>query len=236
MPLIFVQDDFSVPPPIDAGDIFYIGDKNVDCEKVHEITPAEDLVAIENFDHNDQDFVSAAASKHEILDPPKKSTYVKQAPRWLKDYVTCVAPTSYTPSAYLFTSPSWLFESYIVFLFNISHIKEAARYHEAKDFSHWQEAMNKEISALEANETWTLVPLPTRKKLIGCKWVYKTKLHPDGSIERYKARLVAKGFNQVEGVDYTDIFSLVAKSVTVRLFLALEASQQLRIGLYINLM
>lgn len=32
---------------------------------------------------------------------------------------------------------------------------------------------------------------------------------------------MAKGFNQVEGVDYLDSFSPVAKSVTVKLFLAM---------------
>ncbi|XP_042944481.1 uncharacterized mitochondrial protein AtMg00810-like [Carya illinoinensis] len=50
--------------------------------------------------------------------------------------------------------------------------------------------MTAELRALEANSTWTLEPLPPGKKPIGCKWVFKTKLQADGSIERYKARLV----------------------------------------------
>ncbi|KAK1632096.1 hypothetical protein QYE76_006411 [Lolium multiflorum] len=34
---------------------------------------------------------------------------------------------------------------------------------------------------------------------VGCKWVFKKKLRPDGTIEKYKARLVAKGYTQKEG-------------------------------------
>lgn len=56
------------------------------------------------------------------------------------------------------------------------------------------------------------------KKLIGCKWVYKIKLKADGTIDRYKVRFVAKGYNQVEGIDFHKVFSLVAKVVTVRIF------------------
>ena len=53
--------------------------------------------------------------------------------------------------------------------------------------------MDKGIQALEKIGTWVLTPLPVGKKPIGCKWAYKVKLNPDGSVERYKARLVAKG-------------------------------------------
>lgn len=56
--------------------------------------------------------------------------------------------------------------------------------------------METEVEALEKNETWKLDYLPSSKKAIGCKWVFKLKLSPDGLIERYKARSVAKGFHQ----------------------------------------
>ena len=54
--------------------------------------------------------------------------------------------------------------------------------------------MSTEIDALVSNNTWTFTPLPSNKKTIGCKWVYKIKYKADGSVERYKGRLVAKGF------------------------------------------
>jgi hypothetical protein len=85
--------------------------------------------------------------------------------------------------------------------------------------------MHAEISALELNNTWTIVDLPSHKHPIGCKWVYKLKYKADGSIERYKARLVAKGYTQCEGLDYYDTFSPIAKLTTVRILLAVAAAK-----------
>ena len=54
--------------------------------------------------------------------------------------------------------------------------------------------MDKEIQALKQNHTWDVTTLPLGKLPICCKWVYKVKLNPDGSVKRFKARLVAKGY------------------------------------------
>jgi len=84
----------------------------------------------------------------------------------------------------------------------LSQYKEPRTYEEAAADPAWVAAMNKEIEALMLNNTWDLVPLPTGKKAISSKWVYRVKLKSDGSLERFKARLVIRGFTQKYGVDY----------------------------------
>ena len=106
---------------------------------------------------------------------------------------------------------------------NSPHI-EPHTYLEALQSAQWVSAMDKELSALQENNTWELVDLPKGKKAVGCKWVYKIKQHADGSIERYKARLVAKGYTQKEGIDYEETFSPVIKMTTVRCIISLAAS------------
>ena len=101
---------------------------------------------------------------------------------------------------------------------------EPTCFSEAVKHAPWRTAMNVEFDALLRNGTWSLVPAHPSMNIVGCKWVFKLKHKPDGSIDRHKARLVAKGFNQVPGIDFVDTFSPVVKPITIRTILALAVS------------
>lgn len=90
--------------------------------------------------------------------------------------------------------------------------------------------MIEEINAQIRNGTHELVPPRLDQNIVGCKWIFTIKYLPDGSIDRYKARLVARGFHQQQGKDFTDTFSPVIKSTTVRsvLHLAVNSDWSIR--------
>lgn len=115
------------------------------------------------------------------------------------------------------------FQSY---LSTVHSYSEPQTYREASCIPHWQQAMDKELSALDRMHTWDLVPLTEGKRSIGCRWVYKVKTHSDGSLECYKARLVARGYTQEYGVDYEETFAPVAKMTSVRTVIAVAAIRQ----------
>jgi ATP-binding cassette subfamily B (MDR/TAP) protein 1 len=87
-------------------------------------------------------------------------------------------------------------------------------------------AMKEEMKLLVSNQTWELAKLLEGKKALQNKWVFRIKKEHDGS-KRYKAKLVVKGFQQKEGIDYTEIFSLVVKLTTIRLVLSIVATKAL---------
>lgn len=94
---------------------------------------------------------------------------------------------------------------------------ETSCYSEATKSHVWKKAMATEFSALRQG-TWSLVPYSPSMHVVGCRWVYKIKHHPDGSIARHEAQLVAKGFHQAYGVDYTETFSQWLNKQQLELF------------------
>lgn len=104
-------------------------------------------------------------------------------------------------------------------------ILEPESFEQASRQEVWVKAMEEEIKMIEKNNTWELVDCPRDKDIIGVKWVYKTKLNPDGTIQKHKARLVAKGYSQQPGIDYNETFAPVARLDTIRALIALTAQK-----------
>ena len=86
-------------------------------------------------------------------------------------------------------------------------------------------AMKDELSMIEKNATWKLVDRLTNKPVIGVKWVFKTKLNLDGTVQKNKARLVAKWYAQKPGIDYNETFAPVARLDTIRTLITLAAQK-----------
>ncbi|XP_074293705.1 uncharacterized protein LOC141620839 [Silene latifolia] len=152
-------------------------------------------------------------------EPDQRSQRVRRAPGWTKDFVVdnpVMAPTTVANVAQLHLAKPFAGHA----TFNTS-VVDPTHFSDAVQEEKWVQAMNSELQALATNNTWVLTDLPKGRKAIGCKWIYKTKYNPDGSIEKHKARLVIQGFRQRYGLDYEETFAPVAKMSRVRALLAI---------------
>ena len=84
--------------------------------------------------------------------------------------------------------------------------------------------MEEEMVSLKRYETRDLVPLPNGTKPIDSKWVFDKILNATGQVKKYKAQLIEKGYSQVEGVDFHEILSLVAKLTSIRVLMYLSTT------------
>jgi hypothetical protein len=94
----------------------------------------------------------------------------------------------------------------------------------------WTAATQKEYDGFLLRQVFDWVKLstlPTATHILGCQWVFDIKRCFDGTIARFKARLVVRGDQQQYGVDFTETFSAVVKSTTLRLLLSIAAAQNL---------
>ena len=65
--------------------------------------------------------------------------------------------------------------------------------------------------------------------MIDLKWIFKTKLNPNGTIYKDKARLVVKGYTQQYSMDYQVRHALVARYDKIKLNLAFASHSSWKI-------
>ena len=221
-------------------------DKNLASgDTLAQIDDSPDIVSTPN--RNNQPLFVVDSPFVEATSPRQRKRQIRQSVR-LQDYVlynATVSPinphalpdsSSQSSSMVQGTSSLYPLSDYVsddcfsaghkAFLAAITANDEPKHFKEAVRIKVWNDAMFKEVDALEINKTWDIVDLPPGKVAIGSQWVYKTKYNADGSIERYKARLVVQGNKQVEGEDYNETFAPVVKMTTVRTLLRLVAANQ----------
>ncbi|GKB49846.1 putative ribonuclease H-like domain-containing protein [Tanacetum coccineum] len=91
------------------------------------------------------------------------------------------------------------------------------------------------------NKVWILVDLPSGKKAISTKWVFKNKRDERSIIVKNKARLVTQGFRQEEDIDYDEVFAPVARIEAIKrgtidktLFIKKKKSDIMLVQVYVD--
>jgi hypothetical protein len=193
------------------------------CDPSSTFVPSSDLVSSSDDDSEDENPPPPAhPPSYESFEPEPAPT--PPLPRWVHSTQDVVGDLFGDPSDQCRTCSQ--FQRASSLLAQVSETHDPETFAEASGHPDWDTAMNEEYRSLMANDTWDLVPLPKGRKLVRCKWVYRTKYASDGSVERHKARLVAKGFSQVEGIDYNETFAPLAKRNSIRLVLSLTVSHK----------
>ncbi|GAA0149465.1 transmembrane signal receptor [Lithospermum erythrorhizon] len=94
----------------------------------------------------------------------------------------------------------------------------------ANKYPLWCASMGEGINAMIRTKTWSLILRVASMNVVGCRWIFRLKRDSSGRITCRRARLVAKGNHQVEGINFTDTFSPVIKTTTIRTILSLDIS------------
>lgn len=87
------------------------------------------------------------------------------------------------------------------------------------DRKYWTKAIDCELKSIIENDTWETVEMPKDEKILDTKWVFSYKNLEEYEEDKYKARLVVRGFAQEEKKDFDNIYSPVAKMITIRMLL-----------------
>jgi hypothetical protein len=110
---------------------------------------------------------------------------------------------------------------YSFYATTISHIIhfEPSYYEETTSHPVWRDTMMEEYQYIMKNDVWDIVLRPEGKSIVTSKWIYKIKHTVDRSIKRHKMIFFSRVFSQVEGIDYEETFSLVARYTSIQMII-----------------
>ena len=154
-----------------------------------------------------------------ITDPPQRPKANHEGRYWLTGRITDPPRKKRNPKRFIQMALMAMHYAFTIFQPEPKSLKEARM---RSDSMYWEQAVMNEMESLLKNRTWEVADLPQGKKVIGCQWLFKKKLNPDGSIARHKARLVARGDQQHHDDDsFYETFAPVVKFTTMRMIFAL---------------
>lgn len=194
-------------------DLEWGDDENGEPEPVAEADGGEVVAEVDLHDAGRGKDNSRGSSSRESSPLPIHQGRERRQPVWMRDYVSGEGLSEEG-------------EEDEALLAMLATSTDPIYFEDAAKNPKWRKSMDAEIDSIEKNGTWELTDLPTGAKKVGVKWVYKTKLNEHGEVDKLKSRLVAKGYTQEYGVDYTEVFTPVARMETVRLVVSLIAQKQ----------
>ena len=125
-----------------------------------------------------------AAEEHSTPQASMRPHRERKTPSYLADYYLSVTDYAYNTS--------------LVPLIPTTY-EEAMK---SDDSAKWKAAMDAEVSTLQANDTWTVKPVPTDRTETKGRWVYTVKEGNQPNKIQYKTKYVARGYSQIQGIDY----------------------------------
>jgi len=84
------------------------------------------------------------------------------------------------------------------------------------------------MDSIRKNKTWRLTERPVGRRVSEGKWIFKVKddlTKVGNNTTRHKARLCFLGKRQIKGLDFKEMFVLVANFTTFRCILAMTAAK-----------
>ena len=82
---------------------------------------------------------------------------------------------------------------------------------------------------LSGMESGNWLHRPHEVNVIGTKWIFKNKSDSLGNVTRNKARLVAQGYSQIEGLDFDETFSPVARHEAIPLLMGISCLKRFKL-------
>ena len=90
--------------------------------------------------------------------------------------------------------------------------------------------MHEKLNQFVRNDVCELALRPENVHVIDTKWIFKNKTDEDGEIIWNNSRLVAQGYTQVEGVDFDESFTPVARLKSIQILMSIACTMNFKLN------